>query len=112
MTEQTIDGFAFDNGDLCDAVRDLLLMSSAAQWITITPGAATTEFTAGTLPVTSWSTGEQLLWTFAASVAGNGTMISLGPFTDYFRGSWELSEQIFDVFALAMSSPGAVGIVR
>ena len=102
MSEQTIDGFAFDNGDLCDAVRDLLLASSAAQWVTITPGAATTEFSAESLPVSSWSTGEHMLWDYAASLAGRGS-VNLGQLAGFFRGNWELSEQIFDVFAAALT---------
>lgn len=51
------------------------------------------------LPFSAWSTGEQLLWQFIASLAGKQA-VNLGDLANYFRGSPE-SHRMLAAFATA-----------
>lgn len=101
------DRFSLDQGELADAVELLLKSSSASEWIEVTLSpynGKVMEFQAVNLPPESWSTGERLLWRFALSLVGRGTL-DVKEFCDYFRHS-ELRGSIDRVVRIALNTYG------
>ena len=89
MTDEgeTGEGFAIEQGPVAESVHRLLMTSSAGQWISVSVPppfeSGPIEFRTHSLPVAAWSTGERMLWEFAASAAGVNT-VNVKRFVDYF----------------------------
>lgn len=80
----------FDN--IPDAVHWLVQHSVLAGKVremdrpSLIPTMVTTEISSSGLPITAWSTGEQVMWGYLASLAGMGTT-DLYEVANFFRGS-------------------------
>lgn len=96
-----LEAFAAD-GAVGETIETLLMASSCSQWLEFVHrvDSDVREFVVVGLPPAAWSTGERMLWDFARSVAGQGT-VNLYQFLSYFKHS-PLRPQIHRVWVASL----------